>query len=130
MALQSQRNYMYMCFLVLQKYGILVHNMEVDCICGTCLMSDGRYETLSWNKLDLAFKQVKEDSYVITPVKETQCRDLYIAAIADTIALESCIEKRQSECLQSVEDARLPAWPKVRQRRNSRTNRTLQRKPR
>ncbi len=40
------------------EYGVLLHDMEADCICGTCLMGDGRLLTVAWKQLDLAFKRI------------------------------------------------------------------------
>ncbi len=79
------------------EYGVLMHNMQEDSHLGTCLMMDGRYATLSWDKLLLAFKRVKEEAYVMTKAQMTQCEELYRATILDRPALELRIAKCEKD---------------------------------
>jgi hypothetical protein len=91
------------------EYGVLMHNMEEDSHVGTCLMMDGRYATLSWDKLLLAFKRVKEEAYVMTKAQMTLCEELHKAAIVDKPSLELRIaksEKRYKMGRQAVQDAK------------------------
>ncbi len=70
-----------------QEYGVLLHNMAEDSICGTCVMEDGRFETIPWGKLKLAFKRIHESSYKIADSLKTACNLLYLAAKADHATL-------------------------------------------
>ncbi len=101
-----------------QEYGILMHNMEEDCLFGTFLMQDRRYVTLSWQHLDKAFRKVLEYDYVISPTMEKQLQDLYNAAMADVFALEHQIEISQCAYKQMQADATLAREAK-RAARNS-----------
>ena len=75
-----------------QEYGVLLHNMAEDSICGTCVMEDGRFETIPWGKLKLAFKRIHESSYKIADVMKTACNLLYLAAKADHATLNKKIK--------------------------------------
>ncbi len=79
------------------EYGVLLHNMTEEAYYGTCLMTDGRDVTLSWDHLHQAFKRIKEDSYIILRPKEKLLREIFIGAMADTTALELRIARCQSE---------------------------------
>jgi hypothetical protein len=92
-----------------QEYGILMHNMEELSEFGTCLMTDGRYLTIASYDLFMAFKRIKEDTYKISPVNESKCQALYVAAAGDTTAMKIRIEKSQLEysaALKQVQEAR------------------------
>ena len=95
-----------------------MHNMEEDCLFGTCLMQNRRYVTLSWQHLDKAFRKVLEYDYVISPAMEKQLQDLYNDAMADVIALEHQIEISQCAYKQMQADATLAREAK-RAARNS-----------
>jgi hypothetical protein len=111
MALQSKGNMM--CLLIpteqrrrgksIHEYGVLMHNMEEDSHLGTCVMMDGR---LSWDKLGLAFKRVKEDKYVMFNSMRKQCRQIYLAAIADVTAVELQIPKSEREYIEAEDKVR------------------------
>lgn len=93
-----------------QEYGILVHNMAEDSLYATCLMTDGRSNTLSLVNVDNAFRRIKEDMYKIPPLVKKQLQEMYIAASANTAQLNICIEKSQSDyiaALQSCHEARV-----------------------
>jgi hypothetical protein len=78
------------------EYGILAHNLEEDSEIGTCLMEDGRYETLDWNDLDKSFRRILEIDYVPNSVDEKLLRDLFDEAMVDVLAMEDKIETSQS----------------------------------
>ena len=115
MALQSKGNMM--CLLIpsgqrlcgkpVHEYGVLMQNMVEESYLGTCLMMDGRYVTLSWDKLKAAFKRVKEDEYVMTQSAQNACRQMYLAAIADVTALELTIADCEREYKVSLAKVRM-----------------------
>ena len=74
---------------------------------GTCLMNDGRLVTMSWDKLHQAFKRIMEWDCIISALKQNELRDMYLAACADTTALELRIEKSQSEYKAAIELVRV-----------------------
>ncbi len=90
-----------------QEYGVLLHNMTEASYYGTCLMSDGRYITISWDKLHQAFKRIKEWDSIIPPKKDKELRAVYIGACADTTALELRVEQSQAEYKDGIERVRL-----------------------
>ena len=90
-----------------QEYGVLLHNMTEASYYGTCLMSDGRYITISWDKLHQAFKRIKEWDSIIPPKKEKELRAVYIGACADTTALDLRVEQSQAEYKDGIERVRL-----------------------
>jgi hypothetical protein len=109
MTLQSKGNNMCLLRKAVPKgeakheYGVLLHNMTEEAYYGTCLMTDGRDVTLSWDHLHQAFKRIKEESYIIPREKEKHLREMYIGAIADTTAIESRIAKSQAEYRKALE---------------------------
>ncbi len=96
-----------------QEYGVLMHNMEEESLCATCLMMDGRYVTLSWDHMHLAFKRVKEESYVMTEAMQTECLNMYIAALRDSTALEILIRQRELEYKVAMDAASIAHEAKV-----------------
>ncbi len=115
MALQSKGNFM--CLFRAkasipkgeppQEYGVLLHNMTENMYYGTCLMNDGRLITISWDKLHQAFKRIKEWDCIISILKQNELRDMYLAACADTTAMELRIEKSQLEYKAAIELVRV-----------------------
>jgi hypothetical protein len=51
------------------------------------VLEDGRFETIPWGKLKLAFKRIHEASYKISDLMKTVCNALYLAAKADHATL-------------------------------------------
>jgi hypothetical protein len=102
MAFQSKGNYM--CLLrpkkrgqTIQEYGVLLHNMQEESICGICLMEDGRYVTLDWDSLHRAFKQVKENEFAMCEARENFCRKMYLTALENSTAVDSLISSMQAQ---------------------------------
>jgi hypothetical protein len=72
----------YACFLVPKgvrpkggskhEYGVLLHDFEADCICGTFLMGDGRLLTVAGKELHKAFKRIREYAFEITQTEITR----------------------------------------------------------
>ncbi len=77
------------------EYGILAHNLEEDSEIGTCLMEDGRYETLGWNDLDKSFRRILEIDNVLNNVDEKLLRDLFNEEMMDVLSMEEKIETSQ-----------------------------------
>ena len=90
-----------------QEYGVLLHNMTEESYYGTCLMNDGRLVTMSWDKLHQAFKRIMEWDCIISALKQNELREMYLAACADTTALELRIKKSQSEYKAAIELVRV-----------------------
>ena len=109
-----------------QEYGILAHNMEPKSECGTCIMTDGRYATMSWTNLDKAFKRIKEDTYKIPPLEEKRCQDLYVAAAANTTELKLRIKQSQSDHMAALNVAKAARAARLAQLKASKTAQTKQ----
>jgi hypothetical protein len=84
-----------------------MHDMAEESSCGTCLMSDGRYETLPLDKLAWSFKRFRDQSYLLPLPQRSELREMYNTANADKEKLEEHIAKSQSQLKQSLEEASL-----------------------
>jgi hypothetical protein len=91
----------------IQDYGVLMHNIEEESICGICLMEDGRYVTLNWDSLHLAFKRVKEDEFALTEAKGKEIRNMYLTALEDYTASELRIAHAQAAFQKATHEADL-----------------------
>jgi hypothetical protein len=86
-------------------YGVLLHNTEMNSICGTCVMENGEWLTLSWRMLKKGLSRIHEDNYKISMEKRQVCEALYLADQSDEIALLARIKQCEAVYLKAEADA-------------------------